>query len=128
MQGLLYETPSALPFLFVTVILGGAAAWATGRSCARTWRTPAVLFFYLALLGVAIRFIHFSVLGDTLVSPHYYLVDTIVLMVIGFFAYRYTRVSQMVTQYYWLHERAGPLSWRAAADAAAGERAVAKSG
>ncbi|KAB0680100.1 DUF6867 family protein [Aureimonas leprariae] len=128
MQGILYETPSALPFLFVTVILGGAAAWATGKSCAGTWRSQSILFFYLLLLGVAIRFIHFSVLGDTLFSLHYYVVDTIVLMLIGFFAYRYTRVSQMVTQYYWLHERAGPLSWRPVTTPATGGEPIAKSG
>ncbi|GGE18603.1 hypothetical protein GCM10011390_42210 [Aureimonas endophytica] len=113
MQGILYESNSVLAFLFVTVLLGGGAAYATGQSCARTWRPPLVLFFYLLLLGVATRFVHFSVLGDTLLSVQYYLVDTIVLMVIGFAAFRHTRAQQMVTQYYWLNERAGPFSWRA---------------
>jgi hypothetical protein len=27
--------------------------------------------------------------------------------------YRHTRTTQMTTQYRWLYERAGPLSWRA---------------
>ncbi|WP_152045441.1 DUF6867 family protein [Aureimonas psammosilenae] len=128
MQGLIYETPSAFPFILVTVILGGGAAWATGRSCAQTWRGQAVLFFYLLLLGIAIRFIHFSVLGDTLLSLHYYLVDTIVIVAIGFFAYRYTRTSQMVTQYHWLNERSGPLSWRTVTTPAESTGPLTKSG
>jgi hypothetical protein len=27
-------------------------------------------------------------------------------------AWRMTRAGQMATQYYWLYERTGPLSWR----------------
>ena len=38
-------------------------------------------------------------------SPlQYYIVDTIVLLVIGIVGYHYTRTNQMVTQYHWLYE------------------------
>lgn len=112
MQGLFYEDPSILPFLLVTVVLGGGAAWMTGRSCALTWRPALVLFLYLLILGLAVRFVHVTVLGGTLSSFYYYLVDTAVLIVIGFVAFRHTRTTQMVNQYHWLNERTGPLSWR----------------
>ena len=45
-------------------------------------------------------------------SLHYYIVDTIVLMIFGTLGYRYTRTNQMVTQYHWLYERSSLLSWR----------------
>jgi hypothetical protein len=38
MQGILYEEVSIWQFLFVTCLLGGWAAWMTGKACASTWR------------------------------------------------------------------------------------------
>lgn len=113
MQGILYEEHSILLFMLVTVVMGGWAAWMTGRACAMTWRPMTTLFFYILLLGGAVRFIHFSVFGGTLISPQYYIVDTIILMIIGFAGFRNTRMKQMVGQYFWLYERSGPISWRA---------------
>ena len=60
---------------------------------------------YLLLLGVGVRFIHIALFDGTMFSLHYYVVDTIILLVFGFLGYRYTRTNQMVTQYYWLYER-----------------------
>lgn len=113
MQGILYEEQSFLFFAFVTVVLGGAGAWMTGRACAITWRPPVTLFLYLLVLGLGVRFIHFAIFEGTLLSVHYYVVDTIVLLAIGFLGYRYTRTNQMVRQYYWLYERSGRFGWRA---------------
>lgn len=85
----------------------------TGRACASTWRTYPQLLIYLIPLGAAVRFIHFALFEGTLLSFHYYLVDTIVLMIIGTVGFRYTRTKQMVRQYGWLYEKASPLSWKA---------------
>ncbi|BBE70474.1 DUF6867 family protein [Oharaeibacter diazotrophicus] len=115
MQGIIYEESSVLYFFFITLVLGGVGAWMTGRACAATWRPYGALVFYLMVLGVAVRFIHFSIFGGTLLSLHYYAVDTIVLMAIGFVGYVHTRTGMMVRQYYWLYERAGFLGWRAKA-------------
>ena len=112
MQGILYEEPSILQFFFVTCLLGGWAAWMTGKASAQTWRSFTNLFFYVLGLGIGIRFIHHALFGGTMISLQYYMVDTIVLMVFGLVGYQYTRARQMVTQYSWLYEKASLLSWR----------------
>jgi hypothetical protein len=112
MQGILYEEPSIWLFLLVTGALGGGAAWMTGRALALTWRPYWQCVTYVLLLGVAVRFLHYALFGGTLLSLQYYLVDTIVLLIVGTLGFRYTRARQMTTQYRWLYERTGPLSWR----------------
>jgi small-conductance mechanosensitive channel len=112
MQGILYEEASIGQFFLVTCLLGGGAAWMTGKSCAQTWRPYPGLILYLLLLGIAVRFIHHALFAGTMFSLHYYIVDTIVLLIIGSLGYRYTRANQMVTQYHWLYERASLLSWK----------------
>lgn len=112
MQGILYEEASFWQFFFVTCLLGGWAAWMTGRACAQTWRPYASLVIYLLVLGIAVRFIHHALFEGTMFTAQYYIVDTIVLLVLGSLGYRYTRTKQMVTQYSWLYERASLLSWK----------------
>jgi len=41
-----------------------------------------------------------------------YLIDTATLAAITALAWRLARARKMVSQYPWLYERAGPLSWR----------------
>lgn len=120
MQGIIYEESSVWLFLLITVIMGGWAAWMTGRAIALTWRAYWNLILYLFILGAAVRFIHFALFEGTLLSIHYYAVDTIVLLIIGSLGFQYTRARQMTTQYRWLYERSGPFSWREKAPAARG--------
>lgn len=112
MSGILYEEASIWQFFFITFLLGGWAAWMTGRACAKTWRPYTSLFFSLLLLGIAVRFIHHALFEGTMFSLHYYLVDTFFLMIFGFIGYRYTRTNQMVSQYGWLYERQNLLAWK----------------
>lgn len=109
---ILYEEDSLWTFILVTLILGGGAAWLSGRAIAQTWRPSWQVFVYSLILGCAVRFIHFSLFGGTLLSPHYYLVDTVLLMAFGFLGFRAARVAQMLTQYRWINEPAGALRWR----------------
>ena len=111
MQGILYEEPSALQFIFITVILGGWTAWRTGKASAETWSSLRVLAFYTLLLGVAVRFLHFALFGGTFLSAQYYLVDTVILAAFSFAAYRHTRTNQMTSKYYWLYQKTSPFSW-----------------
>ncbi|MBN9063874.1 MAG: hypothetical protein BGP06_02565 [Rhizobiales bacterium 65-9] len=112
MQGVLYEEDSLFVFLLVTVAMGGWLAWMTGRALALTWRGPAKVAAAMLPLAFAVRFIHMALFGGTLIEPHYYVVDLVVLLVFGLLGYRRTRVAQMVTQYRWLYERDGFLNWR----------------
>jgi len=110
--GLLYEEGSFGIFVLVTVILGGGAAALAGRAVASTWRPWWQVGLYMLILGGAVRFIHYALFGGTLLSLHYYLVDTIVCILAGYFGFRTERVRQMVTQYRWINSRSGPMRWR----------------
>jgi hypothetical protein len=112
MQGILYEEPSFGLFALVTVVMGGWAAWMTGRAMALTWQPYRLCVVYLLLLAGAVRFIHYALFGGTLASLHYYVVDALVVLVIGSIGFRRTRGRQMARQYPWLYERLGPLTWR----------------
>lgn len=113
MQGIIFEEPTVWLFLLVTVVLGGGAAWASGRAIARSWQTRTVLVFYTLLLALAVRFLHFALFGGTLLSLHFYTVDAVILLVIGQLGFQFQRTQQMTRQYSWLYERTGPFSWRA---------------
>jgi hypothetical protein len=108
----LYEEGSFGVFLLVTIILGGGAAALSGRAIAQTWRPWWQVVAYSFILGWAVRFIHFSLFGGTLLSAPYYLVDSAFCMAFGFLGFRAARVSQMVAQYRWINQPDGPLRWR----------------
>src|ERR1700742_1442705 len=112
----LYANETPLNIVLVTGLLGGGAAFLAGRAIAQTWRPYWSVLVYMAMLGAAVRFVHFALFEATLLSPPSYLADTAWLIVVGALAWRMTRAGQMATQYYWLYERTGPLSWRARAE------------
>ena len=99
-------------FLFLTVVLGGGAAFLAGRALAQKWRPIWQAVFYMLLLGVAVRFFHYALFEEPLLSPYYFVVDCIVLIAAALLGYRLKRASQMTTQYRWIYERTGPFTWR----------------
>ena len=111
MQGILYEESSAWLFILVTIIMGGAAAWQTGRAVASVWKPRAQLVAYILLLGVAVRFTHFALFEGTFLSPYYYVIDTIILMGLAFLGWRQARGQQMARQYEWLFTSPSPGVW-----------------
>jgi hypothetical protein len=115
---------SFLAFFIITVVLGGGAAFLAGRALALTWRSLAKVLFYMLLLGAGVRFLHWGLFLDatlpswrgmqgTLLSLHYYAVDTLVLMCAATLGYRLERARQMTTQYRWIYQRTSPFTWRA---------------
>jgi hypothetical protein len=108
----IYESETLLQVLLVTGAIGGGAAWLAGRAIAATWRPFWHVVAYTLLLGCAVRFVHFALFEATLLSPASYGVDTLYLLALSALAWRVTRAAQMATQYYWLYERTGPLTWR----------------
>jgi NO-binding membrane sensor protein with MHYT domain len=107
-----YEEGSFGIFVLVTIVLGGGAAALAGRAIARTWRPWWQVVVYAAILGLAVRFIHFALFEATLLSLHYYLVDGAVCLVLAGVGFRAARARQMVRQYPWLYQPAGLLRWR----------------
>jgi hypothetical protein len=99
-------------WLAITVVIVGFAAYMTGQAIAGTWRPYYQLALYTLLLAGASRFLIFALFEGRLFSPTGYLIDLVVLLLIGTVAFRLTRARKMVSQYPWLYRRAGPFAWR----------------
>jgi len=125
-SALLYEEDSSGVFLLVSVLLGGGAAWLAGRAIAGTWRPWWHIAFYMLVLGAAVRFLHFALFDATLLSPHYYLVDTGVCQALGFLGFQAARAAQMATQYRWINTRTGAFTWGRRGQEAGHEQADCK--
>lgn len=101
-----------LVFLILTVVIGGAAAWMSGRAVADTWRPAwmaAVAGFGMAL---ATRFLTYGLFDGALLSLAGYARDAIVLAALALIAWRMRLVAKMTAQYPWLYRPAGPFAWR----------------
>lgn len=110
-MGVIWETGLG-SFLVLTILLGGGAAYAMGRAIAQTWKPLPLLLFYGVLIALGVRFLHFALYGGTLLSPYYFAIDFIFVLAFAGLGYRLKRVSQMVTQYSWIYERAGSFFWK----------------
>jgi uncharacterized protein DUF6867 len=108
----LYGNESALQIVLVSGVIGGGAACLAGRAIARTWRPMWHVVAYMAILGAAIRFVHFALFEGNLVALPAYAADTLFLGLVGCLAWRITRTTQMVRQYSWLYRRTSPVTWR----------------
>jgi hypothetical protein len=113
MGGILYDAgPSGLwVFLTLTVVLGGAAATATGRAIAQTWRPVWHLLPYMLILSAAVQFLHYALFAEKLLSPQFYLVTVAITLIAAAVGYLRMRALQMTTQYSWAFGRTGLLRW-----------------
>ena len=114
MEGILWEDLpyGLLTFVLITLLLGGAGGWAAGRAMAQTWRPMPMIALYMLFLTAGVRFLHYALYGETLLSLQFFLVAYVWTMIVAGFGYRAMRASQMATQYSWAYDRAG-LNWRA---------------
>ncbi len=108
-------------FLLVTLVIGGAAALATGRAVAATWRPARTVVPYALMLAVAVRFLQYALFRQPFLAPRNLAVDALVLLALALTGYRIARARQMTRQYPWVFEPAGPISWRRR-DSAGGRR------
>ena len=99
-------------FLGVTVVLMGGTAYLTGQALARGWRPVWQVAGYGLLLGLADRFLTFSLFEGTLVTAAGYAIDTAIIIAFALVGYRMTLAAKMVAQYPWLYRRSGPFNWR----------------
>ena len=116
-----YATDGGLgifPFVLITLMIGGSAAWRTGQAVAQVWRAVLPAVAYTALLAVGIRFLHYALFGGAFLSLPSYLIDFAVLSVVTIVAHRARRTRHMTEQYPWMFERSGPLGWRERTDGA----------
>jgi hypothetical protein len=112
LQEIITDEQSFGVFLLVSVAMGGGAAWLTGRAIAATWRPWWHIALYMLLLASAVRFLHFALFDAAFLSLHYYAVDYTVCLIFGLVGFRLMRVSQMVSRYRWINQRAGIWRWR----------------
>jgi len=111
-MGSLYAGETVAHVVLVTGILGGGAAWLSGRAIANAWRPQWQVAIAALLIGLAARFIHYALFEGTLLSALSFCCDTLIFLIVALVAWRATRAAQMVRQYPWLYARAGPLGWR----------------
>jgi hypothetical protein len=111
-MGGLYSNESIIQALFVTFVLGGGCAILAGRAIAKTWRSMLVVVAAMIPMAMAVRFVHFALFEETLLSGASYIFELAVLLGAACLAFKRTRALQMVGQYYWLYELDGPLRWR----------------
>jgi hypothetical protein len=109
---LLYAGETILDIVLVTGLIGGGAAWLSGRAIASAWGGQSRVVLTAFLLGAAARFFHFALFQGELLSVSSFACDTLIFLIVGLLAWRTTRASLMVRQYPWLYARSGPLTWR----------------
>jgi hypothetical protein len=106
------DTHSLLVYLFLTVVFGGGAATLMGRNFATNWRPLSNLVLAGLGLALGVRFLHYALFWEPLVDVLRYALDAVVVVAMALVGYRWRRTEQMTSQYFWLYERTGPLTWR----------------
>lgn len=86
-------------FLLVSLIMGGSTAYVSGRAIAETWRPIWQGVVYAGIIGLAVRFIHFALFDEVLLSLRSYVTDCALLLAATFAGYHLTRQRQMREQY-----------------------------
>ena len=97
-------------FLLVTSSWAAGRCLWTGRPCAQTWRPVWHIPLYMLALAAAVRFCHFALFDEPLLSLHSFVVDSAFIApgrsasAIGSCAR-----ARWCTQYGWLYRRTGLL-------------------
>jgi hypothetical protein len=100
-------------FLLLTCLIGGAAAVATGRALALTWRPLWQALAYMIPLAAAVRFLHYALFGEDILAAGPALLTFLILLAVAAIAFRLMQARQMVRQYPFAYKAAGPLVRRA---------------
>ena len=103
---------AGMVFIVLTLLLGGAMAYASGRAIALTWRPLLQVAVYMLPLAAMIRFLHFALFDENLASIYHFGVTLVLLGLFALWGYRVTRVGQMVRQYPFAFSRSGLFGWQ----------------
>lgn len=125
-----------ITFAILTLMLGGAAAMATGRALALTWRPVWHCIIYAAPLALAIAFLHYALFEESVIPLEImtedsadassfseavwvilwnlrgWMVQFALFALLALIGYRLTRVRQMARQYGFAYSARGPFNWR----------------
>ncbi|MBO3761996.1 hypothetical protein J5J10_03765 [Ciceribacter sp. L1K23] len=114
MQGLFFESDTGVRYVlrFLVVLLGFWTAWRTGKAVAEGWQDYPTVIVYTLLLGVVMRFLHYALFQGPFISPSFYVIDVVLLMILSISGFRTRRTTQMVENYYWMYEKTSPFSWK----------------
>jgi hypothetical protein len=114
MQGLFFESDTGVRYVlrFLVVLIGFWTAWRTGKAVAEGWNGISTVVGYTLLLGVAMRFMHYALFQGPFISPFYYVLDVVLLLIFSIAGFRIRRTRQMVQNYYWLYEPTSTFSWK----------------
>ncbi len=94
-------------YIGLTLCLGGAAAFATGRALALNWRSFWQVPAFCLLLAAAAQFLHYALFNEPLLSLSGIVTCYLTTLCLGAFGFFVTRRSQMRRQYGFLlnHEK-----------------------
>lgn len=114
MQGLFFETDTGVRYVLRVLVLlvGFWTAWRTGRAVAEGWQNYQTVVVYTLLLGLVMRFLHHALFEGPMLSPFYYGIDVVLLLIFSTIGFRVRRTQQMTQNYYWLYEKVSAFSWR----------------
>ena len=88
-------------FVVLSGILGGTEAFVTGKAIAETWKPYWQLVWYMVLLASAVRFFHYALFQERLLSAPDFLATFTLLAVLAASGHRRARSRQMREQYGW---------------------------
>ena len=138
-MGIFYESGpyGVLVFAFVTILLGGSAAYATGQALASAWLPAWRCFPVAALLAAATAFLHYALFQEPVIPLRVFTEAaaewqfgalkaagmglgalrgwafmTVVLAGFTCLGYRLRRKRQMIRLYGFAFAPAGPFHWR----------------
>jgi hypothetical protein len=100
-------------FLLLTCLLGGAAAFATGRAIALTWRPLWQGLAYMIPLAAGVRFLHYALFEEDILAIRPALLALVILTAVAALAFRTVQARQMARQYPFAYGAAGPFAWGA---------------
>ena len=93
--------PNIWTFLVLTLVLGGAGAFVTGRTMAHTWRERWKAVAYMVPLSAAVRFLHYALFDEP--SDLVHAAPTFVfLAAFALAGFAHARGRRMRAQYPWL--------------------------
>ncbi len=93
--------PNVWTFLALTLVLGGAGAFVTGRAMAQTWRERWKAVAYMVPLAAAVRFLHYALFDEPSDIAHA-LPTFALLTAFALAGFALARRRQMAQQYPWL--------------------------